>query len=84
MSYRVFLKRSAERELDALPERVYDRLMQRILALGKNPRPRGTKKLTTEDGYRIRVGDYRILYRVDDARREVFIAAVAHRREVYR
>ena len=84
MPYQVLIKRSAEKELDALPANVRDRIVARLLALEGNPRPSGTKKLQGEESYRLRVGDYRVLYTVDDPQRAVTIYAIGHRREVYR
>lgn len=74
---------SARRDLDSLDPQVFRRIKPRILALGANPRPGGCVKLTAGEGYRIRAGDYRVLYRVDDRSRIVFYR-VKHRREAYR
>jgi len=83
VSYEVHTIRSAEKELDRLPTTVHARLSKRILALEDNPRPRGIKKLSGREEYRLRVGDYRILYIIDDKRHIITILAVGHRREVY-
>lgn len=61
-----------------------ERVRDAIDALGAEPRPRGAGKLAGRDDFRIRVGDYRIVYGVDDAARIVLVARIAHRREVYR
>ena len=61
-----------------------DRLQAVIDALATEPRPTGTVKLAGRDDFRIRVGDYRIVYAVDDVERLVIVARIAHRREVYR
>lgn len=84
MSYAVYLKRSAEKELDRLPTEVYDRIIKQLISLKDNPRPHGIKKLQGREGYRIRVGDYRILYVIDEKEKKVEIVSVAHRKEVYR
>lgn len=84
MSYTVRLKPRAERELDRVPIAVARRIWQKLLSLEREPRPRGTAKLEGVEGYRIRVGDYRITYLVDDDERVVDVARIAHRREVYR
>lgn len=84
MAYRVILKRSAEKELDALQANLRDRIVKRLLALEENPRPSGIKRLQGEESYRLRVGDYRVLYTIDDEVKKVFILAIGHRREVYR
>jgi len=84
MAYEVLLKRSAERELSDLPRATHDRVVERIARLGSAPRPSGAVKLQGQDAYRIRVGDYRVLYLVDDARRRIEVIAVGYRRDVYR
>jgi mRNA interferase RelE/StbE len=74
----------AQKDLDQLHGKIFNNVKIRIIQLANNPRPYGTIKLTNEDGYRLRIGDYRVLYRVDDKSKEVFIYRVKHRREVYR
>ena len=85
MSYSVLLSGRASRELRSLPKEIVARIHQQIVALADDPRPRRSKKLRskTPEGWRIRVGDYRILYRIDDPKREVIIYRIGHRREVY-
>ena len=84
MFYVVKLKRSAEKELDRLPIKTHDRIVKILLSLKEDPIPHGTKKLRGHDGYRIRVGNYRILYTIDESNRKVEVYSVAHRKEVYR
>lgn len=84
MAYTIRLKTRAERELDRLPLTLVRRIWRKLLALEKDPRPQGTSKLEGSDGYRLRIGDYRIVYIVDDREQTVDIIRVAHRREVYR
>jgi len=84
MPYVVYLKRSAEKELDRLPVEVHNRIVKRLISLKDNPRPFGTKKHLGREGYRIRVGNYRILYIIDDKEKKIEIVSVAHRKEVYR
>ena len=84
MTYRVRILRSAGRELSRLSPRVRDRIGERVYSLGDNPRQRGAKKLTGREEYSLRVGDYRILYTIDDRDSEVAIRAIRHRREAYR
>ena len=84
MPYAVHLKRSAEKELAGLPEKVHRKIIERLLGLKDNPRPPRSKKLWGGERYRIRVGDYRVLYTIDDARQKIEVSAVGHRREVYR
>jgi len=84
MTYQVIIQRPAEKELDALQESIHKRIVKRLLTLEENPRPTGVKKLQGQESYRLRVGDYRILYTIDDKSKKVFVVAVGHRREVYR
>jgi mRNA interferase RelE/StbE len=82
--HRVLFTPAAERELDALPSQVRQRLDKHILALADDPRPRGCKKLAgARNRYRIRVGDYRVLYAVQDDALVVLIVRVGHRGSVY-
>lgn len=83
-SYRVALASSAEKELSALPKKAIARIVSRLEALQITPRPPGCKKLKGGDReWRIRVGDYRIVYLIDDRVRTVDVTRIAHRREVY-
>ena len=84
MPYTVKLKRSAEKELDNLPTRIHNKVINLLLSLKENPFPRNSKKLRGHEGYRIRVGDYRILYLIDESDKNIEIISVAHRKEVYR
>ncbi len=85
MSWRVSLTRSAARELEALPEQMFNRLNAAILTLEDGPFQPQTKKLReVPHGYRLRVGDYRVLYVVESKEREMTIYGVRHRREAYR
>jgi mRNA interferase RelE/StbE len=83
-SYSLSLAKSAERELRELPKADRRRIVQRIKELAKTPRPAGSQKLSGQECYRVRQGDYRIVYAVDDAGRTVNIVKIGHRREVYR
>jgi mRNA interferase RelE/StbE len=84
MPYTVKLKRSAEKELDKLPSKIHDKVINILLLLKENPFPHNFKKLRGREGYRIRVGDYRILYLIDEPSKNIEVISVAHRREVYR
>lgn len=82
--YRVALKTSAEKEFFRLPESISARIFPKIKALGTDPRPNGCKKLSGgRDEWRIRVGDYRAIYTIDEEEKVVRVARIAHRREVY-
>lgn len=80
----VFLLPAARRDLDSLEKADWSRVRARILALAGDPRPPGSLKLSGDGGYRVRAGDFRILYRIDDDAGKVFVYRVKHRREAYR
>ncbi len=84
MVYSVKLKKSAEKELDSLPEKIHDKIISILLALKHNPSSSGIKKLHGREGYRIRVGNYRILFTIDKAAKEIEIYSIADRKDVYR
>jgi mRNA interferase RelE/StbE len=80
-SYSLFLKRSAAKELEALAAKDRRRIVDRIQALGAEPRPAGVEKLSGAEKYRVREGDYRILYAIDDAAHTVVVVKIGHRRD---
>jgi mRNA interferase RelE/StbE len=83
-NYRVELKPVARKELEALPDNVLARVLRKLESLGATPRPTGCKKLKGyKDYWRVRVGDWRAVYSVDDAAKLVSVTRIAHRREVY-
>jgi mRNA interferase RelE/StbE len=84
VKYTLEINQSAQKELDALDDTVFKRIDRKILALADNPRPAGCKKLKGfKDQWRIRVGDWRVLYIIDAETKTVTVMHVAHRREVY-
>jgi mRNA interferase RelE/StbE len=83
--YAVVLMPQAQKDLDAFTGKQLDRFEAAILGLQNNPRPHNAKKLAgSEVSWRIRIGDYRILYEVMDASKSVKIYRIAHRKDVYR
>jgi len=91
--YRITIKKSAAKELEALPKKDLQRIVKHIQLLAENPPPRllvedksggGSKKLSGQEQYRIRQGDYRIVYSIEDKDLLVDIAKIGHRREIYR
>lgn len=84
MSYSVLISTRAVKDIAALPEQMKERVKEAIASLEKNPRPHGVKKLKGKEGYRIRVGDYRILYGIEDAVKIVAVERVRHRKESYK
>ena len=83
-SYKLRIKSSAAKELEALPKKDRKRLVSKIQGLAAEPRPPGVEKLSGQEKYRRRQGDYRLLYAVDDADAAVVIVKIGHRRDVYR
>ncbi|PKB64711.1 MAG: plasmid stabilization protein [SAR202 cluster bacterium Io17-Chloro-G2] len=85
MNYRLLLSSRSRRALNAVPRLIFPRIQLAIDALANDPRPPGCVKLVgSSDQWRVRIGDYRVIYAVDDGRREVIILRVGHRREIYR
>ncbi len=83
--YEVYIETAAENDLKRLPTTPFQRIIPQIRTLAQNPRPSGCRKLTgSKNDWRIRVGDYRVLYEIDEKTRAVRIMRVRHRREVYR
>ncbi|HEY8748599.1 MAG TPA: type II toxin-antitoxin system RelE/ParE family toxin [Tepidisphaeraceae bacterium] len=83
--YQVLLERLAERGLRRLSAAIHERVIEAIRSLAKDPRPSGCRKLAgTKNDWRIRVGDYRVVYEIADAVRVVRVHRVRHRRDVYR
>ncbi len=83
-SYRIEIKRSAVKELEAVPAKDRRRITTKIQALAGNPRPAGCEKLSGHDKYRIRQGNYRILYTIEDDVLVVTVIKIGDRRDVYR
>jgi mRNA interferase RelE/StbE len=84
MTYTIVILRRAQRELQRLPHEDYERVREAIRALAQNPRPAGCLALTGRAGWRLRVGNYRVIYEIDDVQHIVTILHVGHRRDVYR
>jgi mRNA interferase RelE/StbE len=83
--FRVLLERAAEKDLTRLSRQVHDRVIDAIQRLAANPRPPGCCKLAgTKNDWRIRVGDYRVIYEIADEIRVVRVNRIRHRKEVYR
>ncbi len=83
-NYELQIKPSAVKEIEKLPRKDRPKIVQNIRALAGNPRPHGCEKLSAEEKYRVRQGDYRVVYSVDDNERVVLVVKVGHRKEVYR
>jgi len=83
MSYEVRILRRAQKELADLSKIDYERVRDAVAALSGNPRPAGCKKLVGREGWRLRSGDYRVIYEIDDAQKKVTVLHIGHRRDVY-
>ncbi len=83
-SYKVEIKKSAQKEIQNLPKQDLKRVVAKIQQLAENPRLPDSKKLTSQEQYRVRVGQYRILYEIHDNVLLVVVVRVANRKEVYR
>ena len=82
--YSIEIKKSAVKELSQIPKKDLVKIVKTINSLADNPRPRGSKKLSREEKYRIRYGKYRILYLIEDDVLVICVIKVAHRKDIYR
>ena len=82
--YRIFFKKSVEKDLSGIPKKDVRKILNRIKALENDPRPPGYEKLTGQERYRLRQGRYRIIYSIQDDELTIWIVKVGHRKEVYR
>ena len=82
--YRITIKKSAAKELEDIPKKDLRKIVKRIQSLAENPRSHGSQKLSHKEQYRIRQGDYRIVYSIEDKDSLIDIVKIAHRREIYR
>ena len=73
----------AQKDLDEFRGKIFQQIKDKIFSLIKNPRPHGCLKLTAEEGYRLRSGNYRIIYRINDKEKIVYIYRIKHRKEAY-
>lgn len=83
MSYKMEILRRAQKELSQLPDQEYERVKEAIRNLSNDPRPPGSKKLIGRNGWRIRVGDFRVIYEIADGQQSVTVLHIGHRRDVY-
>lgn len=82
--YKVYFKESVQKDFSVIPKNDLRKILKRIGALAKNPRPPGHEKLTGQERYRIRQGRYRIVYSIQDEELTVWVVKVGHRKDVYR
>ena len=83
MTYQVKILPRAQRDFDQFSGKTFDAIKTKILELATDPKPLGTVKLTNEEGHRLRIGDYRVLSRIDSGTKTVFIYRIKHRKEAY-
>ena len=82
--YKIFFRKSVQKDFGAIPKKDLKRIISRIEGLGENPRPVGCEKLTGQERYRLRQGRYRIVYSIQDDELTVWIVKVGHRKNIYR
>jgi mRNA interferase RelE/StbE len=83
--YQVLISKTARKQLQELPKAIANNISQKIDTLSKDPRPEGCKKLQgSQDDYRVRVGDYRIVYRIENKMLIVEVIRIGHRKDVYK
>ncbi len=83
--YEILLERRAEKDLRKLSSELFQRIIAKIQSLSENPKPQGSRKITgSKNDWRIRIGDYRAIYEIDEHEKRVRIMRVRHRREAYR
>ena len=82
--YRIYFKESVEKDFRTIPKKDLQKILSRIKALAKDPKPPGHEKLTGQERYRIRQGQYRIIYSIHDEELTVWVVKVGHRKDVYR
>jgi mRNA interferase RelE/StbE len=83
-AYKVYFRKSVEKDFSAVPKKDLRKILHRIEALAKDPRPPGHEKLTGQERYRVRQGRYRIVYSIQDKQLTVWIVKVGHRKDIYR
>lgn len=84
MKYAVLIERYAQKQIMKLDKQIIPAIKSAIASLADNPRPYGYKKLKGEEAFRIRVGDYRIIYEIDDGKIIITVVSVGHRKDIYK
>ena len=83
-AYKIFFKKSVEKDFNVIPKKDLKKILGRIEALAEDPRPPGCEKLTGQQRYRLRQGRYRILYPIQDDELTIWVVKVGHRKDIYR
>ena len=84
MNYNILILRRAQKQLSELNTNTYKNVKKAIQSLIDEPRPLGSKRLTGRKGWRIRAGDYRVIYEIDDDKKEIIVLDIGHRKDIYR
>ena len=84
MNYKIYIERSAQKALSKIPTRDQNRIIESIQNLSDNPRPSNTKKLTGKSAWRIRIGNYRVIYEIVDDRLIIIVISIGHRKDIYK
>ncbi len=84
MSYSILIERTAQKSLAKIAQPDQDRIIQAIRSLAENPRPPRVKKLSGRDAWRIRIGNYRVIYEIHDEELRILVVVIGHRRDIYR
>lgn len=82
--YKIYFRKSAAKELDKLPKTALQKVIKKIELLSTEPRPSGSEKLTGQEFYRIRQGDYRIIYSIQDNELTIWVVKIGHRKDIYK
>jgi len=83
-SYKVFFKKSVEKDLESIPKKDLKKIIDRIGGLAEDPRPQGCEKLTGQERYRLRQGCYRVVYSIQDYELTIWVVKVGHPKDIYR
>jgi len=83
-AYKLFFKKSVQKDFDSIPKKDLKRILGRIESLSEDPRPKGCEKLTGQERYRLRQGQYRIVYSIQDDELSIWVVKVGHRKHIYR
>ena len=83
-AYKIFFKKSVEKDFNVIPKKDLKKILGRIEALAEDPRPPGCEKLTGQQRYRLRQGRYRILYSIQDDELTIWVVKVGYRKDIYR
>ncbi len=84
MNYAVLILKKAQKELSLVPQKEYEKIKKSIIDLSENPRHANCLKLTGREGWRLRIGNYRVIYEIDDKDKTVLILQIGHRKYIYK